>query len=274
RVLAIASGKGGVGKSNITVNLAIAAAHAGVRTVVIDGDFGLANADVLCGINSAVHIGQVIDGDRTLEQVAIPAPGGFRLVPGGSGVTRLSHLDRAQRTRLIGAVSSLASSTDLVIVDCGAGVGESVVSLVHAAHLAFVVTTPEPTAIADAYALIKVLARRGAQHAQLVVNQVRRRKEADAVHGRIAAVAARFLQQQVPLAGCVRFDEKVRAAVRQRQPFLLESPGSRAARDVRSLSGSTVRAVGLSEHAEGRKRRLSGSSRRAAGGFGRSPLDG
>jgi len=278
RVLTVASGKGGVGKTNVCVNLAIASAARGVRTVLIDGDLGLANADVLCGVNSAVHVGQVIDGDRTLQEIALEGPGGFRLVPGGAGVTRLSHLDPDRRDRLIESFSSLADAADLVIVDCGAGVGDGVVSFIRASDLTLIVTTPEPTAIADAYALIKVLATGpGAAESprtQLLVNQAKNRAEAEGVHRRVAAVSARFLQRDAPFAGWVRADQSVPASVRARRPLLLHAPGSRAAKDVRNLSGSILAELGMDCAARGKGgglRRLCG---RAARGFGQSPLGG
>jgi flagellar biosynthesis protein FlhG len=245
RIVVIASGKGGVGKSNIAVNLCVNAARAGVRTVLVDADMGLANADVLCGMTVAAHLGHVIDGAATMEEVAFDAPGGFRLVSGSSGVTRMATLDRSHRARVLDEVRALGATTDLVVVDCGAGIGPTVLEFLAAAHLALIVTTPEPTAIADAYALIKavvVRAREGRGHAGLglIVNQARTRKDARAVHERIDQVARKFLDTRLAFAGAVRQDDAVSAAVRARWPLALRSPRSRAARDVRNLSGMVI----------------------------------
>ena len=250
RVVVIASGKGGVGKSNLAVNLSICAAQAGSRTVLVDADMGLANADVLCGMTVAAHLGHVLDGAAPMEDVAIDAPGGFRLVSGSSGVTRMASLDRAQRSRVLAEIRAMGATTDLAIVDCGAGIGPTVVEFLGAACLGLVVTTPEPTAIADAYALIKAAvlrAREGRGRAglALVVNQAKSEKEARAVHARIDQVARRFLDERIAFAGAVREDDAVAAAVRARWPVALRSPRSRAARDIRSLSGMTIRSLDI-----------------------------
>ena len=128
RVIAVASGKGGVGKTNICVNLASAFADLGCRTVLLDGDLGLANADVLCGINVRGHLGHVIDGARTIEEITVEAPGGFRLVPGAGGLARLADIDDSRRDQLINGLGALDADADVIIVDCGAGVGANVIA--------------------------------------------------------------------------------------------------------------------------------------------------
>ncbi len=248
KILTIASGKGGVGKTNLSVNLAAACAQAGHRACLIDADLGLANADVLCGVNTASHLGQVLDGRCAISDIAVDAPSGFRLVSGASGIVRLAHLDEPQRVRIIHALAELQSDTDLLIVDCGAGIGRGVLAFLDAADLSLIVTTPEPTAVADAYALIKaILTRRGADAAprfSLVVNQASSEREAQAVHRRIDSVTRHFLDHTLSLAGWVHADPVVPAAVRRRTPFLLSNPRSRAASDVRKIAGEITRDIG------------------------------
>lgn len=264
RVLTVASGKGGVGKTNLCVNLAVAMARSGVRTVLLDGDLGLANADVLCGINTSSHLGQVLDGSRALLDASVEAPGGFRLVSGAAGVTRLADMSAADRERLVDSIPSLGGRTDLVLIDCGAGIGTGVLSFVRRADVSLVLTTPEPTAIADAYALIKSVVRRTPaaglartrHNAALVVNQVRGPDEALAVHRRINAVTERFLQTTVPLAGWVRRDDAVVTAVRERSPLLVSSPRARASEDVRTLAAHLRGIVGVTSPADVRRRGL------------------
>lgn len=247
RIITIASGKGGVGKTNLCVNLAACCAQAGLRTWLIDGDFGLANAEVLCGINTPMHIGQVLEQGRSLRQVSIEAPGGFHLVSGSSGVARLAHMPERARIDVINAIVTIEHHADLVIIDCGAGIGSGVLSFLHAADMGLVITTPEPTAIADAYALLKCLITRPKARTNafaLLVNQARSEREADATHRRIDTVAQRFLNTPVPMAGWLPFDESVAKAVRRRSPFIIATPRARASKAVRKLSGRLAPAVG------------------------------
>ncbi len=242
RVITIASGKGGVGKTSLSVGLAATLARGGQRVTLLDGDLGLANADVLCGINASVHLGHALEYGRSLCDIAVDAPGGFRLIPGGSGVSRLSEMDSDHRERLIVGIADLAETTDLAIVDCGAGVGTGVLEFVNAADFALVVTTPEPTSIADAYALIKLLVTRprdgagGPVSFALVVNNTKDAREAARVHERIDAVTRRFLDTPVPFAGWVPSDKAVPDAVRSRRPFVLKHPKSPASRGVIRLA--------------------------------------
>lgn len=248
--IAIASGKGGVGKTNVAVNLALALADAGVTTTLLDGDLGLANADLLLGLRAGPHLGDVLTGARTLDQICVRVTPRLTLVPGASGIARLADLDLRQRAMLGVVVERLERRSQALILDCGAGIGSGVLSLVGCADQSLIVTTPEPTAIADAYALIKCVvaarpgAERGSGRMSLVVNQAADTSEGKRVHARIAAVCDRFLAYPLPLAGVIEHDERVRAAVRERRPFLVGSPKSNAARSVRLLSGSLIQQMG------------------------------
>ncbi|MEM1424130.1 MAG: MinD/ParA family protein [Planctomycetota bacterium] len=270
RIVTIASGKGGVGKTSLSVGLAAAMAQRGGRIALLDGDLGLANADVLCGVNASVHIGHALDHGRSLADIAVRAPGGFSLIPGGSGVARLASLTDEQRERLIMGIADLEGAADLTLIDCGAGVGRGVLEFVHAADLALVVTTPEPTSIADAYALIKLLVTREGANAQrrfaLIVNNARDEREARSVHQRIEGVTRRFLDARVPFAGWVPTDKAVTQAVRERSPFVIGHPRSPASRGVGRLAGYVGDRFGLrSAHDQRERRGLVRALRRVTG---------
>jgi flagellar biosynthesis protein FlhG len=287
KVLTISSGKGGVGKTTASVSLSIAMTQLGWRTTLLDADLGMANADVLCGLTPTRRLEQFVGvSDRTravgapsrLEDIAIDAPGGFRLIPGSVGVARMAELAAHERTRLMGALDELEEDTELLIVDTGAGLGREVLSFMHSADLALVIATPEPTSIADAYALIKCALLGGAgppgprlpvpedgrpalPRIGLVVNQVSSKKEADAVHARIASVCHRFLHYRLPCLGWVAQDGQVGAAVRKRKPLILDEPRCQASRDLRRLACVLVENLELRHSRDQRLgNRLSGLS--------------
>src|ERR1044071_413664 len=201
-VLAITSGKGGVGKSNVAVNLAVQFATAGKNVVLLDADLGLANADVLCNIDLPFNLAHVIARKKELKDVMVKGPGGFKLIGGASGLARMADLSDDDRQRLVAALAELEFQADVIIIDTGAGISPNVLSFTRAADHVLVVTTPEPTAITDAYAVIKVIAKDGMdRHISLLVNQVRSTAEAKLVHERVAKVAKNFLGVNVLDAG-------------------------------------------------------------------------
>jgi flagellar biosynthesis protein FlhG len=242
-VIAITSGKGGVGKSNIAVNLAIQFAAAGRDVVLLDADLGLANADVLCNVDLPYNLSHVIARKKDLRDVMYRAPGGFRLIGGASGLARMADLDDADRQRLIRAMGELERQTDIILIDTGAGISPNVLAFTRAADHILVVTTPEPTAITDAYAVIKVLSRLSQEgpgaspgRLSLLVNMVRTAAEAREVHDRIARVARQFLGASIHDAGHVVRDDNVVSAVRRRVPFLLTAPRSAASLGIGHLA--------------------------------------
>jgi flagellar biosynthesis protein FlhG len=255
RVITVSSGKGGVGKTNLCVNLSIALAAAGKRTTLLDADLGLANADVLCGITPTrrlerfvgVNDGGAVGSRSALAELAIDAPGGFKLVPGSAGVARMAELTEHERARLLAGVAELEREADLLVIDTAAGLGHSVLELMQVADLSIVIATPEPTSIADAYAVIKCAAAQpsGARSARLglVVNQARDGAEALAVHKRISGVASRFLGFEIPLLGHVALDHRFTQAVRKRTPLLIDAPRAEASRDIRALAKGLVAAL-------------------------------
>jgi flagellar biosynthesis protein FlhG len=255
-VLAVTSGKGGVGKSNISVNLAIQLAQAGKRVILLDADLGLANADVLCDLPVKSNLAHVVARQKELREVMVDAPGGFKLIGGASGLAKMADLSDLDRQRLIVALGELETTCDNIIIDTGAGISPNVLSFTRAADHVLVVTTPEPTAITDAYAAIKVLTKNitgeavGAhdphnRQISLLVNQVRSADEGAFVYDRISKVARQFLGQTVFDAGYVFHDDVVSAAVRSRTPFCLGAPRSNAARCVAQLAGRIDKSVSL-----------------------------
>ncbi len=243
-VIAVTSGKGGVGKSNIAVNLAIKFASVGKRVVLMDADLGLANADVLCNIDLPSNLSHVISRKRELADVMVDGPGGFRLIGGASGLVRMIDLSDYDRQRLVTALAELEARTDVILIDTGAGISPNVLSFTRSADQVLVVTTPEPTAITDAYAVIKVISRDAPDRPlSLLVNQVRQHGEGRLVYERIAKVARQFLSVHVMDAGFIPSDPEVPAAVRRRSPFLLASPRCPASLGISQLAMRLERGV-------------------------------
>jgi len=235
--LAVTSGKGGVGKTSVSVNLAVQLAQMGRRVILLDADLGTANADVICNINAPKNLSHVVAGRCSLRDALVDAPGGFRLIAGASGLSQMAALGEFERARLVDQMRELEDEADLILIDTGAGVGPNVLGFLVAADQILVVTTPEPTAITDAYAVIKTATRQTGGHdgshaddldINLLVNQVRDEAEARMVYDRVSGVCRRFLGTTPRYAGHVLSDARVPHAVRRRQPFVLEHPSSPA----------------------------------------------
>jgi flagellar biosynthesis protein FlhG len=236
-VIAITSGKGGVGKSNIAVNLAIKFARSGKDVVLLDADLGLANADVLCNVDLPANLSHVISRKKELREVLTMTPGGFRLIGGASGLARMADLSDEDRQRLVSALAELEQQTDVILIDTGAGISPNVLSFTRAADDVLVITTPEPTAITDAYAVIKVVTRDSpTRRLSLLTNQVRSVNEARLVYDRISRVAKQFLGATVLDAGYMFADEQVPTAVRRRVPFVISHPHCAAGQCITQLA--------------------------------------
>ncbi len=259
RTLAVASGKGGVGKTSMTVNLAVQLTRLGRRVVVLDADLGTANADVVCNVRAQRTLAHLVAGRCTIDELVIDAPGGFRLVPGASGLAHMANLDPAQIQRLTQAMSRLEATADVILIDTAAGVGPGVLGFCAAADRLLVVSTPEPTAITDAYALIKTINTQVADaDIHLLVNMVRDEAQGRAVYKRISGVTKRFLGLSPSYAGCVARDEGVPRAVCRRRPFALDAPRSRAATDLLGLAHRLDRHAAVEPASGGLLRRLVG----------------
>jgi len=242
--LAVTSGKGGVGKSNVAVNLSICLAVKGLRVTLVDADMGLANADLLMDLHPRYTLSHVLSGVRTIEDICTEGPGGMRFVPGGSGLDRLANLSELERQSLIAQLQKLETSTDIVVLDCGAGISRNVTSFALAADQVLVVTTPQPTAVTDAYAIIKSLRReKCAAGMGLFVNMAHSRAEARATYERIAGVCQRFLNYSVADRGYMLHDSRVELAVRNRCPFVIRYPGSNASACIAAIADQLARTV-------------------------------
>ena len=255
--IAVTSGKGGVGKSNVALNLAVLLSAAGRRVALLDADLGLANLDVLVDVSARANLAHVVAGQRSLRDVVVDLPCGVQLVPGASGLARMADLNEFQRTKLVQELAGLEEENDVIVVDTGAGIGRNVISFAAGADTVLVVTTPEPTSITDAYAVIKVLVRQGyAGRLSLLVNFAADRNEARSAFSRIATVARQFLAAEVFDAGYILVDPKVPAAVRRRQPWVLAYPRCQASRCLAALAARLSRGGGLLARKEGFFRRV------------------
>lgn len=232
KVLAVTSGKGGVGKTNIASNLAICFAANNNKVLLFDADLGLGNVDVVINADSNYNLTHVLSGYKTLEEIITIAPGGVEIICGGSGVEELANISPFQLQRLLDDFETLQNNSDMIVIDTGAGIHNSTISFCQAADHVVVVTTPEPASMTDAYAMIKVLASRDYPgQISLVVNMAASVVEGKRIYRQISQVAARFLNIQIYEAGIICKTEKLVASVRKRLPVVLNYPKSRITAD-------------------------------------------
>jgi flagellar biosynthesis protein FlhG len=232
RVMAVSSGKGGVGKSNVVVNLAVAFDRMGKRVLIMDADLGLANIDLLLGISPKQNIGHVLEGQKSLREVLVKGPGRIRVMPASSGVQKLTQLSDDQKLLLLEILDELESEVDILLIDTGAGISDTVLYFNLAAQEKIVVVTPEPTSLTDAYALIKVLyTRHGERHFKILVNAVEDEKKGKAIFAKISKVADHFLDGiSLDYLGCIPYDANMSKAIMQQRPFIELFPQSAAAK--------------------------------------------
>ena len=237
RVLAVTSGKGGVGKTNISSNLALCLAASKKRVLLLDADISLGTLDLVMNIRSKYNISHVLSGYKRLEDIIQPGPEGLRIICGASGLDQLADISEYEQHRLLEHLSELQDETDVILVDTAAGIGSSVVSFCMAADQVLVVTTPEAAAITDAYGMIKVLVRkRYPGPISVVVNMAHSIAEGKRTYQRLADVAGRFLQANLYYAGTLLKDERLCRAVRARTPVGLAYPKSQIASSFAALA--------------------------------------
>jgi flagellar biosynthesis protein FlhG len=236
KVIAVTGGKGGVGKTTVAANLSVALASAGRQVMLFDADLGLANVDVMLGVQSRFHLGHVLQGECSLEDVIVTGPRGIQLIPAASGLSALACMSQAEHVGLIRAFSELYHDVDVLIIDTAAGINDSVITFSQAAHHVLVVVCDEPASITDAYALIKVLSREhGVSRFQLLANQTRRPGEGLALYQKFERVCDRFLNVRLEFAGSVPYDHDLRRAVQQQSAVVDAYPSSMAAAAFKKL---------------------------------------
>ncbi|MBA3440795.1 MAG: MinD/ParA family protein [Pyrinomonadaceae bacterium] len=237
RTIAVTSGKGGVGKSNFAVNVSLELAALGRRVSLLDGDLALANADVLLGLHPQYHLGHVLAGLRTLDEVVVRVGSGVRLIPGGSGFEELANLSHNQHTRLIAELCAMENDSDFLIIDTAAGIGHNVMDVLRAAAEVVIVTTPDPTAVVDAYATIKVLHNHSpSKPISIVVNDVVGIGDADHIFSQLRSAVSRFLNHEIYHLGTVPRDAELAEAVREQRPVVEYAPDSPSARAFRLIA--------------------------------------
>lgn len=237
RVIAVTGGKGGVGKTNVSINLGIGLKRRGQRVLLLDADLGLANIDVLLGLRPKHNLEDVFAGDCNLNDVMLDGPEGLKIIPASSGTQSMVQLSQQQHAGLIAAFSELVDDIDVLIVDTAAGISDAVISFVRASQEVLVVVCDEPSSITDAYALIKLLNRQyGMQSFRVLANQTRTNKEGRALYKRLVETTDRFLDVMLHYAGEIPYDEAVRKAVRKQQAVSVLYPKSAVAKAFGQLS--------------------------------------
>lgn len=242
RVFAVASGKGGVGKTTVSVNVSMALCQAGHDVMLLDADLGLANVDVLLGLQPTFNLSNVLEGQCRLEDTILEGPHGLQIVPAASGQQQMAQLTATQHAGLIHAFSELERKVDVLVIDTGAGISAGVTTFVQAAQDVMVVACNEPASITDAYALIKVLSRdHGVRRFQVVGNQVRSASDGAALFENLRRVAERFLDVQLMHLGNIPHDEWVRRAIQRQRAVVDAYPNSVAAGAFRVMARNMLK---------------------------------
>jgi len=243
KVIAITSGKGGVGKTNVVGNLAIACQRMGKRVLIFDADLGLANIDIIFGINPKYNIEDVIKGKKELSQIIVKGPEDVAIIPASSGVQELAHLTEGQKINLLNEFDVLNNMFDILLVDTGAGISSNVIYFNLAAEERIVVVTPEPTSITDAYALIKVMFyQHGIKNFFLLLNMVKDEKEAKSVYNNLSKVVSRFMRDiSLDYVGFIPWDSLLQESVTKREPVICCYPESSSSNSFTKLANQLLR---------------------------------
>lgn len=242
RVISVTSGKGGVGKSNIVVNLAIALRRMGERVLILDGDFGLANIDILLNLSPEATVSDVVNGEAQLRDIVCRSHHGVHVLPSSSGILGIDGLNQSAKSRITEELEELDFEYDTLIIDTAAGISSDVVWLNSTADDVVVVATPEPTSITDAYAMMKVLNQQyKIKNVKLLVNQVKNAEEGLKVYNRIAEVTDRFLHLGIDYLGSTSYQRNLSEAVRQRRPLIVGEPDGLFSRNIKDIAGAIHR---------------------------------
>lgn len=241
KVIAVTGGKGGVGKTNVTINTAVALAELGKRVLVLDADLGLANCDVLLGLRAEKNLSHVLSGECELEEILVEGPRGIMIVPAASGTQSMVELTPAQHAGLIRAFSELRTPCDVLLIDTAAGISDMVLSFSRAAQDVMMVVCDEPTSITDAYAMIKLLSREhGVFRFKIVANMARSLREGQELFAKLTKVTDRFLDVALELVATIPFDENIRKSVRRQQVVTEAFPKSAASLAFRTLAAKAL----------------------------------
>ena len=240
RIITVTSGKGGVGKSSVSINLALQFRKQGKRVIIFDADFGLANIEVMFGVIPKYTLADLMFKGKELKDIITEGPNGVQFVSGGSGIARLVNLDREQVKRILYKLSELENLADVIIIDTGAGISQSVLEFAAASPEILLVTTPEPTSITDSYALLKALAMnpdfdRSASKVLLVANKVTSATESRNIYEKLSAVVGRFLNIRLEYLGAVPQDSNITKAIMKQKPVSLEYPNAIASKAFASM---------------------------------------
>lgn len=242
QVIAVTGGKGGVGKTNIAVNLSVSMAREGYDVMLLDADLGLANVDVVLGMNVTHTMADVVEGRKTLSEVIVTGPEGIRIVPAASGVAKLAHLDAAVQAALVRSFSDELSPPEVLIVDTGAGIDSTVQTFVSACQTVVVVINDEPASLTDAYALMKVMRNeRGVRRFEILANQVDTPAQGRSAYERITRVTDKYLDVEVGYLGAVPSDPYLKRAVQARTALVTAYPRSPAANAIRDIARRLMR---------------------------------
>lgn len=237
RVITVTSGKGGVGKTNLALALSLAFAMQKYRVILMDADMGLANVDVILGMVPKYNLSDVIKGKRSIGEIIHEGPKGLKIIPSASGIEELANLDAAALNRLLSEIAVLEQKFDYLVIDTGAGISRQVIAFILAAEEILLVTTPEPTALTDAYGLIKVFKKHnGKGRIRLIVNKVRSEQEGKEAAQRLSRVVSNFLKFDIGIAGYIPSDKAVEEAVRRNQSFIMAFPRAPASQKVMKIA--------------------------------------
>lgn len=237
RVIAVTSGKGGVGKTNLSVNLGVALSQMGRRVALLDADMGLANVDILLGLSPEFNLSHVLQGDKTLQDIMLTGPAGLQVIPASSGIQQMSELSNIEQAGVIRAFSEIDQSLDVLIVDTAAGISSSVVNFARACQEIIVVVCDEPTSLTDAYAYIKLLNRDyGISKFHIIANMVPSVQQGQQLFTKLSKVTERYLDVNLSYTGAIPFDEYLRQSVRKQQPVIEGFPRSKAALAIKNLA--------------------------------------